>query len=121
MSLTSCIFIGFTIDKLTWSYAQNKGYAKWAKEMVGHWDASGYFYNTEKGLWSYSIFDMLVTEEQEYIYGGLYAKDRGGINKVEIYGTEGFAIYKDIINWKTWSTYKKLTEINFGIGRFMLQ
>lgn len=112
-------FIGFKIDKLTWSYAKQKGYAKWAKEMVGHWNANGFFYNTEKGLWTYNIFDLLITEEQEYIYGGLYTKDRDGKNKVNVYNTEGFAIYKTVVNWSTWSSYKKLTEINFGVGRYI--
>ncbi len=113
-------FIGFTVDKLDWSYAKNRRYVKWSKEMVGHWNATGYFYNTRKGIWTYSIFDLLTKENQDYIYGGLYSNTRSK-NKYEInvYGTNGFVIYKEKYNWKTYKSYKKTNEISFGINRYV--
>lgn len=114
------LFIGFTIDKLDWSYAKNRRYVKWSKEMVGHWNATGYFYNAKKGIWTYSIFDLLTVDNQDYIYGGLYSNSRTK-NKYEInvYGTNGFVIYTDEINWKTYKSYKKTSEISFGINRYV--
>lgn len=113
-------FVGYSIDRLDQSYAKSRGYAKWAKEMVGHWQSTGYFYNTNKGIWCYSIFDMLTKSNQNYIYGDLYTSASGrNKKKQEIYNTEGFVIYQNEYNWKTGKTYKKTTEINFGVGRFV--
>lgn len=114
------MFIGFSIDKLDWSYAKNRGYVKWSKEMVGHWNATGYFFNDKKGIWTYSIFDLLTIENQNYIYGGLYSKSRTK-NKYEVnvYGTNGFIIYTDEFNWKTYRSYKKTHEISFGVDRYV--
>ena len=36
------IFLGYSIDKLDWSYAKEEGYANWSKAMVGHWNVNGY-------------------------------------------------------------------------------
>jgi hypothetical protein len=114
------LFIGFTIDKLDWSYAKNRNYVKWSKEMVGHWNATGYFHNIRKGIWTYSIFDLLTADNQDYIYGGLYSNSRSK-NKYEVnvYGTNGFVIYKEKMNWQTYKSYKKTHEISFGIDRYV--
>lgn len=114
-------FIAFTIDRLGWSYAKNKSYTTWSKEMVGHWNSTGYFYNLKKGLWTYTIFDMLTYSNQNYIYGDLYSGSEGDNKKKQkVYSTDGFVIYEEKINWKTWSTYKTAIEINFGISRFIV-
>ena len=113
-------FLGFTIDKLDWQYAVNRGYVKWSKEMVGHWNATGYFLNDKKGVWTYSIFDLLTRENQDYIYGGLYSTETSeNKHRVNVYGTDGFVIYEDKINWDTWDSYKKTSEISFGIDRYV--
>jgi len=113
-------FIGFTLDKLGRSYAKNKGYTKWSREMVGHWNATGYFYNQKKGIWTYSIFDMLTDGNQNYIYGDLYSKEEG-VNKKrqQVYNTNGFVIYEEKIDWSKLKKYKKLSEISFGVDRFI--
>lgn len=114
------MFIGFTIDKLGWSYAKRRGYAEWSKEMVGYWKATGYFFNEKKGVWAYSNFDLLTPSNQNYIYGTLYSKDSGeNKQKVNVYDTEGFVIYQDKFNSNTWETYKKTSEISFGIDRYV--
>lgn len=115
------IFIGFTIDKLDYRYAKRRGYVDWSKEMVGHWDAAGYFFNDKKGVWTYSIFDLLTSQNQNYIYGSLYASKKSD-NKyaIDIYGTSGFAVYKTEMNWDTWDTYRKISEISFGINRYVV-
>ena len=113
-------FVGFTIDKLGWSYAQNRGYVRWSKEMVGHWQASGYFYNDKKGLWAYGIFDLLTKDKQNHIYNGLYAKDRSRNKyKIDVYGTNGFILYRNKYNRRARRSYKKVREISFGIDRYI--
>jgi hypothetical protein len=113
-------FVGFTIDKLGWSYAQNRGYVRWSKEMVGHWQASGYFYNDKKGLWAYGIFDLLTKGKQNHIYNGLYAKDRSRNKyKIDVYGTNGFILYRNKYNRRAHRSYKKVREISFGIDRYI--
>ena len=63
---------------------------------------------------------MLTIENQNYIYGGLYSKSRTK-NKYEVnvYGTNGFIIYTDEFNWKTYRSYKKTHEISFGVDRYV--
>lgn len=114
------LFIGFAIDKLDWSYARDRNYIKWSKEMVGHWCAKGHFYNNKKGLWTYTIFDLLTSGNQDYIYGSLYSKARSANKyKLDVYGTSGFVIFDEKFNWETYQTYKKASEISFGIDRYV--
>jgi len=114
------LFIGFAIDKLDWSYARDRNYVKWSKEMVGHWCAEGHFYNNKKGLWTYTIFDLLTSGNQDYIYGSLYSKARSANKyKLDVYGTSGFVIFDEKFNWETYQTYKKASEISFGIDRYV--
>jgi hypothetical protein len=113
-------FIGFEIDKLGWRYAKERNYVKWSKEMVGHWCATGHFYNDKKGLWTYTIFDLLTNENQDYIYGSLYSNiNESNKYKLDVYGTDGFVIFQEKFNWKTYQTYKKAFEISFGIDRYV--
>lgn len=103
-------FIGFTINKLDWSYVKSRRYTKWSKKMVGYWNATGYFHNNKKGTWYYSIFDLLTPESQNYIYGNLYTKKRRRKRRrIGVYGTNGFVLY----------SHKKISEINFGIDRYV--
>ena len=104
-------FLGYYMEKLTWSYAKEKGYAKWAKKMVGHWQSSMLFENKDKGVWGYSIFDLLSDKQGQLIYNELY---RGGLDKEclrTIYGTQGAAIRDG---------WGDLTEINYGYGRYVV-
>lgn len=104
-------FLGYYMEKLTWSYARSKGYAAWAKKMVGHWQSSLAFSNEEKGCWEYSIFDLLSDTQGQRIYNVLY---RGNLDKDclrNIYGTQGAAIR---------GFWGDLTEVNFGYGRYVV-
>lgn len=109
-------FIGFTISKIDWSYAKNKGYAKWAKAFVGHWAANGFFYNSKKGLWTFGIFDTLTKDKRKNI-DSIYEKTTNN-KKIDIYNTIGYLVYEKKFNSKTWKYYKRLREINFGINRY---
>ena len=110
------IFVGFTINKLDFSYAKAKGNAKWAKAYVGHWAATGYFYNEKKGLWSYGLFDVLTSDKRGNI-DKLYATETE-TETIDVYGVKGHIVYRRKFNSKTWQFYKALWEINFGIGRY---
>lgn len=104
-------FLGYYMDKLTWSYAESKGYADWAKKMVGHWESTMYFGNEDKGCWFYSLFDLLSETQGQRIYNTLY---RGSLDKNclrTIYGEQGAAI-RDY--------WGDLTEVNFGCGRYVV-
>jgi len=112
-------FLGFYINKLTPNYAAERAYAKWSVEMVGHWVAEAYFYNTQKGMWSFSIFDLISTAKQEYIYGTLYSKaSHTNKSKVDVYGTSGHLVYHEDFDWNTYTTSKTLAELNFAKGRY---
>ncbi len=110
------MFLGYYVDRLTWQYAKERGYAKWAKRMVGHWEATAYFYNPYKGIWSYSLFDLLTTSAEVNIYGTLYRNSLKQDNKRSIYGTDGAAIY----HYDWWTDENYLTEVNFGFDRYVV-
>jgi len=115
------VFIGFIVDKLGWDYTQSKSYTKWSKLCVGHWSAKSYFYNSKKGIWSYGIFDLL-TKEKSDLMQELYVKETANksnnIVKQNVYGVEGFAVYKDKFNRNTYKSYKKIEEINWNVNRY---
>lgn len=106
------VFLGYHIGRLTWEYAKEKNYANWSKAMVGYWRVSGWFYNPRKGVWDFSIFDLLTDDKQQHIYGSLYAKSQHANSKKNIYGVKGYLVD---INYG-WYAYK---ELNFGIGRYV--
>ncbi len=107
------IFLGYSINKLGWSYAKARGYADWSKAMVGHWTVDGYFYNTKKGFWSLGLFDLLTPNTQNHIYGNLYSDDVSpNKTKTDVYGVKGFFVEED-----SWWYYS--LELNFGIDRYV--
>jgi len=50
-------FLNFELARVPPSYAESKGYAKWAIPIVGHWLSTGYF-NIDGKKVSISFFDM---------------------------------------------------------------
>lgn len=108
------VFLGYYVDRLTWSYAKEKGYQNWAKRMVGHWQATCYFHNQDKGAWHFSLFDLLTPKAKDNIYNTLYRSKLDKDNKRKIYGVEGAAIYQ--LGW--WEY--QLTEVNFGYDRYVI-
>ncbi len=107
------IFLGYSIDKLSWRYAKEKGYTNWSKTMVGHWNVNGYFWNIKKGFWTLGLFDLLTPSSQSHIYGNLYSGHKS-YNKTQtnVYGVNGYFVDTKI-GW-----YNSL-ELNFGIGRYV--
>ncbi len=108
-------FLGYYVDRLTWSYARSKGYANWAKRMVGHMEVVCYFYNESKGTWYFSLFDLLTDKAERQIYDNLYRKNLESNARRTIYGEQGAAIYT--LDW--WSGYRKLVEVNLGFDRYV--
>ena len=107
------IFLGYSIDKLDWRYAKEKGYANWSKAMVGHWNVNGYFWNKQKGLWTLGLFDLLTPSNQSHIYGKLYSGHKSNDKtQTDVYGVNGYFVNTEFY-W-----YNSL-ELNFGIGRYV--
>ena len=105
------IFLGYSIDKLGWSYAKEKGYTNWSKAMVGHWNVNGYFWNTKKGFWTLGLFDLLTPSSQGHIYGTLYSGHKSrGKKATDVYGVQGYFVAQR-------SYWSSSLELNFGIGR----
>ncbi len=114
------VFLGFAINKVRPSYAYERGNARWAREIVGHWDGTAFFMNKDAGLWIYGLFDLLTPAKQDYIYNDLYAGDPGKNKKrIELGGVNAFVLMDTKINWDTFESYKKLKEINFGVQRYV--
>lgn len=109
------IFLGLFVNKLTSQYAKAKNDAKWAQEMVGHWRSATYFNNTEKGIWSYTIFDLLTEKKQRYIEA-LYTSRMSKDCERNIYGGTGYAKYH---NYPEYDNRKYLVEVSFYSDRFI--
>ena len=104
-------FLGYYMEKLTWSYARQKNYAAWAKKMVGHWQSSMVFSNDDRGCWEYSIFDLLNDTQGQRIYSVLYRNNLNPSYLRTIYGVQGAAIS---------DFWGDLSEVNFGYGRYVV-
>lgn len=104
-------FVGYYMEKLTRSYAKSKGYAAWAKKMVGHWQSSLAFSNKDNGCWEYSLFDLLSDTQGQRVYNVLYRSNLDKDDLRTIYGTEGAAIR---------NFWGDLMEVNFGYGRYIV-
>lgn len=110
------IFLGYYVDRLTWKYAKQKNYSNWSKRMVGHMEVSCYFYNQKKGIWSFSLFDLLTDKAEKQIYENLYRKSISSDYKRTIYGEQGAAIY----HYDWWTGDYELTEVNLGFDRYVV-
>lgn len=114
------VFLGFAINKVQPSYAYKRGNARWAREIVGHWDGTAFFMSKDAGLWIYGLFDLLTNHKQNYIYNDLYAGAPGkNKNRIELGNVTAFVLKETKINWDTFETYTKLREINFGVSRYV--
>jgi hypothetical protein len=65
-------FLSISSEKLTKNYARRRGYAKWSKKMVGHWQTTASYYGSEHKNWSLSFFDLLSYDKVNLIYNNLY-------------------------------------------------
>lgn len=65
-------FISIYSKKLTNEYARRRGYAKWSKKMVGHWQTTAYFNGKDNNSWGVSFFDLLDQINVNLIYNTLY-------------------------------------------------
>ena len=110
------IFLGYYVDRLTWSYAKQRNYANWAKRMVGHMYVNCYFYNSSKGTYFFSLFDLLTESAESHIYNNLYRKSIDSDYRRTIYGEEGAAVYQ--YDW--WTEEYTLSEINLGFDRYVV-
>lgn len=110
------VFLGYYVDRLTWSYARQRDYAAWAKRMVGHMEVTCFYYNEQKGIWDVSLFDLLTESAENQIYDNLYRKTLKAENKRTIYGVDGAAIYRE--DW--WTGKRTLGEVNLGFDRYVL-
>jgi hypothetical protein len=99
------VFVAYSTEKMGWDYAKAKDYAPWAKRIVGHWTYSMYFYTPGKGMWLYTVFDLLTAP----------------------YGEKTWSIYKNYIsirreqrNFCRTRGYVELDELSYGYDRYIL-
>lgn len=115
------IFLGYYLQRLTNQYAKERGYQKWAKRMVGHWDTEYWFYNPYKGFYTISVFDMLTGDNRRDVYNHLYMKKDNDIRKqkIKVYGAPGIAYYN--IGFAPYiGIYTQLGEISMGYGPWII-
>lgn len=113
------VLIGYYSDRLDYRYAKERGYAKWANRMVGHWFTNFCFYNDVKGSWDYSIFDLLTKNKSHQVYRKFYRSEQSKESERKIYGTVGTALYGVTIN-RYWELIKYLKEVSFSYDRYIV-
>ena len=105
-------FISIYSEKLTGSYARSRGYAKWAKKMVGHWTTTANFSGEENNNWSVSFFDLLNNSNVDLVYNNLYMKEKKSSRYSDII---------DVLNKQgVVSTGKYPGELSFPGNRFVV-
>ncbi|HMA99993.1 MAG TPA: SPOR domain-containing protein [Spirochaetota bacterium] len=60
-------FLGFKLERVGYSYVREKDNAKWAKRMVGYWEAIAYMERNSK-LWSMSLFNLESKSSSKDVY-----------------------------------------------------
>ncbi|MCT4646175.1 MAG: hypothetical protein N4A74_14410 [Carboxylicivirga sp.] len=110
------IFLGYSLFRLNWGYAKSKGYTKWSKEMVGHWGTQAYYYNRNKGLWTFGVYDLNTIEKNNYVES-LYLNYLGNKRETaDVYGVKANVIRQ---RKSLWSRKRYVSEINFPITRYV--
>ena len=61
-------FLSFSLTKVDKSYAKERGYARWAIPVVGHWNSVAYF-NVDKQKISIAFFDLDYDKIAQNIHG----------------------------------------------------
>lgn len=108
------VFLGYSSSILDDSYAYSKGYANWAKAMVGHPESTAHFYNTIlRKSWSCSAFDLLTLDKKDYIYHDMYSNSNQGDKvAIDVKGQSGFFVRV---------AYLGYNEVNFATaGRHVM-
>jgi hypothetical protein len=115
ISIAGDLFFGYTFSRLDMSYAASKKYSDWSLELVGHYVAEGYLYNTKKGMWSFSLFDLISKERRQYIHETLYGRQVSGYAKiVDVYNEKGNVISQVLKNKEFFD------ELNFPKSRYIV-
>lgn len=88
-------FLYWTLDKVNWQYAQERGQAEWARQIVGHYCSSGYFKQDDKDL-NIGFFDLDYNYNAQNTHN-IFKADHSIIDTdtnhaLPIYDTEGWYI-----------------------------
>ncbi len=88
------VFLGYSSSILGNDYAASKGYADWARAMVGHQVSRSEFYSQKlKMPWLCDVFDLLTSSKKDYIYNDMYRnKDYAGRTAVKVNDSNGFYV-----------------------------
>ncbi len=109
-------FYFYNLNRLTSGYAAEKDHARWAEEMVGHWNATAY-YDAEEGVVLYSYFDLNLKSQAQRIYDDLYL---GGKNRMPLAKTSDVTVHGLHGIYLTYSENYNRSEINFRAGKYVL-
>ena len=115
LNIKGDLFFGYEFERLDWDYARSKGYSDWSKEMVGHYSARAYMHNKKRGMWTFSLFDLVSEEKQEYVYGTLYSGgERNRLERTMVRDVEANVVSQVL------KRRKFIDEVNFPKGRFVV-
>ena len=103
-------FVYYTLSKVGESYAIEKGYADWAKAIVGHWRAGSiYFYKGE--YFDVAFFDLDYDFNADYVHGIFMAeREKGAAGQPQTVG--------DKSGWfiNSWNA----TELSFAKNSYII-
>lgn len=105
-------FISIYSNKLTNDYTRRRGYSKWSKKMVGHWQTTAYFNGEDNNSWGVSFFDLLNQSNVDLVYNNLYVDSRK---------SKRYSKIIDVLNKNgVISTGKYPGELSFPGNRFVV-
>jgi hypothetical protein len=108
------MFTSFYMNRLTWSYAKEKSYRKWAKQSVGRWYSEAHHHTKGKGYWSYGSVDFIsngAAVENVKLVG------RDGRTNVPTYGRTGYRLGEKRRNRNSYKSYNFPVEVSLASGR----
>lgn len=115
LNIKGDLFFGYEFERLGWDYARSKGYSDWSKEMVGHYVAQAYMHNKKRGMWTFSLFDLVSEEKQAYVHGTLYSGgERNRLERTMVRDVEANVVSQVL------KRRKFIDEVNFPKGRFIV-
>ena len=108
------MFTAFYMNRLTWNYAKQKNYRRWAKQSVGRWYSEAHYHTKGKGYWGYGSVDF-ISERAAAANVKLVAGD--GRTRVPAYGRTGHRLGEKRRNRKSYKSYNFPVEVSLASGR----
>ncbi|HRP69268.1 MAG TPA: SPOR domain-containing protein [Turneriella sp.] len=117
------VFTHFDLSRVGWSYAKQKGNAWWARNMVHHWNATGYFMKNDKPF-SISFFNLNYGATADKIHQNFMSEKKKAKNTYsrELFKLMGVSpgwaskVREGTSGWYLPKGSSSMNELSFALG-----